>query len=56
MILFICSMILKWKDERYKEENQARKTECESNNVEWTKKNQFWVPNFYVQDALELVE
>ena len=50
-----CRMILKWKDERYMEENIARETECESNQVTWTEKSQFWIPNFYVHSALGLV-
>ena len=51
----VYSMVLKWKDERYVEENRARETECDSNQVTWTQKNQFWIPYFYVKSALGLV-
>ena len=49
------SMIVKWKDERYIQENKARETECQSNHVIWTRTSQFWIPTFYVLSALELV-
>ena len=46
---------MKWKDERYVEENKARESECVSSQVTWTEKGQFWIPYFYVQSALEMV-
>ena len=48
-------MVIKWKDERYIEENKARESECVSGQVTWTKKGQFWIPYFYVPNALSLV-
>ena len=48
-------MVIKWKDERYIEKNKARETECVSGQVTWTEKGQFWIPYFYVPNALSLV-
>lgn len=48
-------MVIKWKDERYIEKNKERETECVSGQVTWTKKGQFWIPYFYVPNALSLV-
>ena len=30
-------------------------TDCKSEDVVWTEPNQFWIPNFFVEDALETV-
>ena len=49
-------MSVSWKDERYIEHNQHRKTKCNSNKVVWTKKGEFWLPDFIVVDALKLVK
>lgn len=54
-ITLISRMIVKWEDKRFIEENRARETECKSNQVEWKKKDQFWIPNFHVDNALRLV-
>ena len=53
--LLLCRISLKWEDKRYIEGNEGRITDCKSNHVVWTEANQFWLPNFYVWNARELV-
>ena len=48
-------MVIKWEDKRFIEENKARETECTTNQVVWTERGQFWIPNLYVQNAIQLV-
>ena len=45
-----------WEDERYMDVNQERATNCPSNYVLWTQKNQFWLPSLSVLDYLKLVK
>ena len=47
-------MLLLWEDKRYIEGNEENVTGCKFVNVEWTKSNQFWLPNFFVVNAIEL--
>ena len=44
-----------WKDERYKEGNEGRLTDCKSGEVTWTETGQYWLPNFFTLDVLEIV-
>ena len=48
-------MVIKWVDKRFINENKARKTECTSNQVVWTEKGQFWIPNLFLENAIKLV-
>ena len=48
-------MWLAWLDERFMAENEHRTSECESNQVLWHERSQFWLPSIMVPDALELV-
>ena len=47
-----CSFAVIWQDKRYINENEGRLSSCI---VEWTKSYQFWVPNFFVLNVMELV-
>ena len=44
-----------WEDKRYIDGNEGRLTDCKSWDVVWTERNQFWTPNLFVIDVLELV-
>ena len=48
-------MVIKWVDKRFIDVNKARETECTTNQVVWTERGQFWIPNFYVGNAMQLV-
>ena len=48
-------MYLAWRDERYIKANRHRETECTSQRVLWTRRDEFWIPNIHVAEALELV-
>ena len=49
-----CSLNVSWDDPRYIEGNKFRKSGCKSGYVHWTEAHQFWVPNFFVLDKIEL--
>lgn len=46
---------MSWEDNRYIVGNEGRKIGCKSNYVKWTEANQFWLPNFFVWDVIEMV-
>ena len=48
-------MVIKWVDKRFIDENKARETERTSNQVVWTEKGQFWIPNLFLENAIKLV-
>ena len=49
------SIYIKWQDKRHIEGNEARNVSCKSQQVDWTKEGQFWLPNLDVRDDLKLV-
>ena len=43
-------------DKRYINlENEKRLNSCKNMDVVWTERNQFWVPNLFVNDVIEIV-
>ena len=48
-------MTISWEDKRYISDNGHRDEECPGDDVVWEYENEFWMPNFYVWDVLDLV-
>ena len=49
-------MMATWMDKRYiNHENERRVNDCKNMDVVWTERNQFWVPNLFVNDVIEIV-
>ena len=49
-------MMATWMDKRYiNQENEGRLKDCKNMDVVWTERNQFWVPNLFVNDVIEIV-
>ena len=53
--IYLCRMTISWEDKRYISDNGHREEECPGGDVVWDYKNEYWVPNFYVWDVIELV-
>ena len=47
---------ISWEDKRYISGNEHRIVECPDGDVVWKEENEFWLPNFYVWDVIELVQ